>query len=108
MQKFAGPAFFYSLYFLRSSRVDHIATIVTCFRSKINEPISTFDNFYIMFDNNNGVSLFDECIERVQQLLNIMKMQPGCGLIKNEKDIAISSYFSQKRSKLDSLCLASR
>src|SRR5258705_8271681 len=79
----------------------NIAAFITGFGTKINDPISATNNIQIMFDNDDRVSLLDQCIERSKQFFYIMKVKTCCRFIKNEKDLigVGASSFSKKRCK---------
>src|SRR6187431_605728 len=85
---------------------NHIASFITSFRTKINDPIGTSNNIKIVFNNDDRMSLFYQCIERSKQFFYIMKMKTCCGFVKNEKDLSgVGSFsLSQKRCKLYTLC----
>src|SRR5688572_27178706 len=94
------------LFFFQSIRfasVNKIATSITRFRTQIDYPISTPDNISIMFDNDNGMALFDQRIERHQQFPDIMKMKTRGRFIKNEQDLIARPALAKERSQFYTL-----
>ena len=89
----------------RFSGKHHITAFITCLRTKINDPIGTANNIQVMLDNDDRMSLLDQCIKRSQQFFYIVKMKTCCWLIKNEKYLVgiDRSSFSKKRSQLYTL-----
>src|SRR5436190_5161115 len=76
------------LIFLKISRFPskhHIASFIAGLGTKINDPIGAANYIQVMFNNDDRMSLFDQCIKRCQQFFYIMKMKTRCWLIKNEK-----------------------
>ena len=70
---------------LRSSCKDKVSSCVTCFRSKIDDPICCTDDIHVMLDNNDSMSLCNEGIERLEELLHIIEMKTGSRFVEDEE-----------------------
>ena len=60
-----------------------------------------------MLDDENRVSAFDECVEGLQQTLDIMKMQTGGGLVEDE-ECGLLFLLSDVVGQFDTLVLTAR
>ena len=60
-------------------------TAISPLRPKIDNVISAFDNFHIVLDHDDGVSLIDQFVEGHKQPLDIVKVQACRGLIEDEE-----------------------
>ena len=70
-------------YFFRGTYRYDISAFVSAFRSEVDYIIGTFDNVHIMFDDDNAVSPSDECVEGIQQLVDVVEVQSGGWFVKN-------------------------
>ena len=60
-----------------------------------------------MLDDQNGIALFHQSIQAIQQKTDVMKMKTGGWLVQQIKCFS-SGFFSQFRGKFDSLGFSSR
>ena len=51
---------------------------------EVYQTVGILDDLKIVLNDQDRMTAFDELIKRVEQLLDIGKMQPGCWLIKDE------------------------
>jgi len=72
----AGVRLLYRCYLLRST-LPTIASTLPLLRAKVDDPIG-MRSHQIMFDDDNGVSQVCQPMQHVEQLLDVIKMQPSC------------------------------
>jgi hypothetical protein len=99
----AGLFFFQSI---GSSFIHQVAAIYAGLGPQVYHPVGAFDHIGIVFDNDDGMTLFDQGIEGGEQFFNIVKMQPGGRFVKDEKDLPCRSSFAKEGSELHPLRLA--
>ena len=63
--------------FFGSSFKYYISAVITPFWTNVDNMVGTFDNFNIMFDNNDRVSFQNQSIKSFQQSLYIVEMKSG-------------------------------
>ena len=63
-----------------------------------------------MLNDENGITLLNQRVERAQQFSDVVKVQAGTGLIKNEQNFILlkRSAFGEERSQFHALGLATR
>src|SRR5690606_21276742 len=88
----AASFFFFNIHWLACK--NQLSTFVTGFGPQLNQPVGTFYNICIMFNNNDGMPLFDQGVERSQQLFNIVKMKSRSGFIKYKKHLMMGLSLS--------------
>jgi hypothetical protein len=75
--------------------------------SKVNHPVSTFNDIQVVLNNKNGVSTVRKSVESGKQVMDVVKMKASRGLIKNEQNGLVSSLPGQEAGQLDALSLTS-
>ena len=61
-----------------------------------------------MLHHKNGMALADKGVEGFQELLDIVEMKAGCGLIEDEEDLVTGALaYGEEVRQLDSLALTS-
>ena len=83
--------------FFRSSRRYNATATGSSFGSEINNPICRFNDVKIVFDDDNCIALINQTIDDVEQLADVLKVQPGSRFIK-DVDRTPSGAFLQLRS----------
>src|SRR5208282_4275524 len=68
---------------------DDFAALIAAFGTKINEPIGAFDDVKIVFNDEKGAAGFEEFAESGEQLVDIVKVEAGGGLVQDVKNAAI-------------------
>jgi len=68
----------------RRPRRDHPASAAATLGPEVDQIVGVLNNLKIMLNNQDRMAAFDQLIKRVEQFLDIGKMQPGCRLIKDE------------------------
>src|SRR5579864_301670 len=87
----------------RNTRIYQVSAAVAGLGTQVDHPIGRPDNIGIVFDDQDGMSLFDEGVERSQEFADIVKMKPGGGFIEDEEDMPLRPAFAEKRSQFDAL-----
>src|SRR5262249_12654030 len=72
---------------------DNMAAAIAAFRPQIDDPIGSLNHIHIVLDDQYRTAGINQLAERGEQLAYIVKVQAGCGLIKN-----IECSFSGARS----------
>jgi len=70
--------------FLWRTTGNNVASARTPFRPEVNDVIGTLDDFHIVLDDDDRMALLDQLIERPEQPLDVMEVQPGSGLIEDK------------------------
>src|SRR5258708_28830458 len=63
--------------------VDNRAASITGVRANIDHVIGYFDDFRVMFDDDDGIALVAQLSEQFVQTMNVTRMQPDAWLVKN-------------------------
>ena len=64
------------------------ATTCARFRSQIDNPVGRFDHVEIMLDDDHGVPQFDQTVQHLQQLANVVEMEAGGGFVQDIESFA--------------------
>ena len=67
-------AFFNFDHLFRGADKDDITSIFSAFRAQIYDPVCRFYYLHIVLYDNGSVALVNQCIDRLQQLSDIMKV----------------------------------
>ena len=67
---------------------NNLATAITTFRPHVDDPVGCLDDFEIMLDHDNTVSLIDQLVQHFEKLLHIVEMQARSRLIEYIKRAA--------------------
>ena len=69
-------------HFLGSARDNHIAPSISTFRTKIDDPVCSLDEFKIMLDDDHCITRIDQTMKQLKQTVDINEMQPGGWLVQ--------------------------
>ena len=58
------------------------SSIFTTLRTKVDNPVGTFYDVKIVFDQNDGVAPIDECIENIEEFLHVVVVKANSGLVE--------------------------
>ena len=61
---------------------DQAAAVFSPLGAEIDEPVGIADDIQIVLDDDDGVAQVREAMQDVQQLLHVVEMQAGRGLVK--------------------------
>src|SRR3989339_194577 len=93
-------------HFLWRSDSHERTTFIPAFWTKINDPVSTFDQVQIVFDNHDGISLPHNSLNYLNQFFYILIMKP-CGRLIEEIQCFCGIPLCKFARKLDTLCFSS-
>src|SRR5271157_791989 len=82
-ERLAGVGFLDAGDLLGSPLRNDAPAALTAFGAEVNDPIRLFDDVEVVLDDQDGVTEFDEALEDVEQLANIIEMEAGGGFIEN-------------------------
>jgi len=51
-------------------------------RTQVDHPVGGLDDLEVVLDHHDGVALVAQAVQDVQQLLDVVEMQPGGGLVQ--------------------------
>lgn len=92
--------------FFRCTGHDKITALISSFRSQIDDIVGTLDDVHVVFDNHDGMSAADQCIESLEQFLDVVEMKSGSRLIEHENGW-LCLFDAQEISQLDTLVFTS-
>jgi hypothetical protein len=61
---------------------DDLSAADTGFWSEVDDPVGSFDDIEVMFDDDDGISLFDEAIEDAEEFEDIVEVESGGGFVE--------------------------
>ena len=64
----------YCGYFFRCPACNNFAAPIAAFRAQIDDPVSSFYDIQIMFNNDNAIARIYQLMQHLQQFCNIGKM----------------------------------
>jgi hypothetical protein len=67
------------------ANADNFAAVISCFRSKIDNPIGGLNYFQIVLDHNERVAGRDQPLKNLEQHRDIVEVQTGGRLVENEQ-----------------------
>ena len=69
--------------FFRRACGHNASSVFATFGSKVDDVVGGFDNVEIVFDDDNRVAQRDEPLQNVEQLMYVLKMKTGGGLVEH-------------------------
>ena len=87
---------------------DDLAALVATFGTQVDDPVRRLDDLHIMFNDNDARSIGNQRVERLQQFVHIVEMQPRGRLVEDEQGGAFHLSFDKEIGQLHALCLAAR
>ena len=99
-----GIAFLHFDKIFRAPFKYQVPAIFTGIRPQVNDPVGTFHYVRVVFNNKDGMATLDKRVKGLKQFLDIMEIQSGSRLIKDEKVVIIRISFSQESGELYTLC----
>src|SRR5690349_22506439 len=73
-------------HLLGSARGNNLAALVASLRAKVDKPVRGFDDFEIVFDDQQRSATFEQFAKRAEQLGDVVEVQSCRGLVENVKD----------------------
>src|SRR3569623_72119 len=62
---------------------ENLAAFLAAFGPEIDQPVGGFDHVEIVFDDADGVALVAQPVQHIEQLLDVVEMQTGGGLVED-------------------------
>ena len=73
--------------------IEEMAAFHAAGGTEIDEPVGGFDDFEVVFYDEDGVAVFYEGVEGVKEFSHIVEVE-ACGrLVKNEEDVFAGEVF---------------
>jgi hypothetical protein len=88
--------------------IHEVAPFLSPFRAQVDDPVGRFDDLHIVFHHQHAVAFFHQCVDGVEQFLDVVKMKSGSGLVEYKKDVSAGIVANQERCQFDTLGLAAR
>ena len=82
------------------SACDEVSSTVSTLRTQINNMVSTLNNLHVMFDDQNGMSAFNEGIECLEQSLDVMEVETRSWFVE-DKECGFLFLLSDEVGELD-------
>src|SRR5919109_343688 len=76
-QSLASVGLLVSRHLLGRALCDDPATLLAAFGTQIDDPVGIADDIKIVFDDDDGVTQIRQPMQNIEQLLDIIKVQPG-------------------------------
>jgi len=86
----------------RSPLGDDSAAMVAAFGTEIDNPVGHFDDFQVVFDDNNGVAHVRQFVQHPQQVLYVSEVQAGGGFVEDVEGMA-GGGFAEFGGEFDAL-----
>lgn len=87
---------------LRCALDNDFAAPLSAFGTEVDDEIGAFDHIEVVFDDDNGVTLFDQALEGPEEDRNIILMEPDGGFVEEVEDLFFF-LVDEMVSKLDPL-----
>src|SRR5262245_46751956 len=68
---------------LRRPCGDDLAAAVAAFGAEVDDPVGGLDHLEIVLDHHHGVAALNELVQHIEELGDVVEMQPGGGLVEN-------------------------
>src|SRR5205807_9392356 len=81
-ERLSGVGLLHARDLLGSALGDQAAAVFSPLGAEIDEPVGIADDIQIVLDDDDGVAQVREAMQDVQQLLHVVEMQAGRGLVK--------------------------
>src|SRR3712207_2556773 len=99
LSRIAGAA---SRYFFGSTCRHNVPSFVSSFGTQVDHVVGTLNHIHVMLDDYDAVSSANQCVERVEQLADVMKMQSRSRFVEDEERW-VCLLLTQVQGKFDAL-----
>ena len=106
-QELAGVRGFAGRDGLGRPRDDQLAAGFAAFGANVDHPVGGLDDVEVVFDHEDRVPRLHEAIEDLEELLNVVEVEPGRGLVE-DVERASCRALAQLAGELDALSLPAR
>ena len=102
-----------SFSFTRSSGVpsnSRCPPLSAAFGAEVDQPVGGLDDVHVVLDDEHRVALLDQRVQGREQLVDVVEVQAGAGLVEDEQDLVLlqRGAFGQEGGQLHALGLAAR
>ena len=59
-----------------------------------------------MFHDKYAVAFSHQCLDGIEEFLDIVKMEARCGFVEDKKDMTLAVFADQERGQFDALRFA--
>ena len=87
-KELAGKGGFCLDDFFRRAFGDDVSAFVATFGAEVDDPVGTFDDVHVMFDDHNGVACINEAVENVNEFFDVCEVEACGGFVKNVERFA--------------------
>ena len=94
-------------HLLRLACYDDMPSLIAALRAQVDDPVSRFDHLEVVLDHYDGVASIGQAVQDLQELADIVEVQPGGRLIQDIQGLAGPSFAEFPR-QLDPLRLTAR
>ena len=70
-------------HILGDTRRDDLTAPVATLGAQVDDPVSRLNHVHVVLDDHDRVAVITQPMQNAEQLLNIMEMQPGGGLVED-------------------------
>ena len=74
--------------------------------AKVEDPVCAFQDVEVVLDDHDRVPLLEQRVERLEELGDVVHVQPGCGLVKYKEGVALPVPPSEEGGEFDALRFA--
>ena len=71
--------------FLGGAGGDDLSAVLAGFGADVDDVVGGFDNFHVVFDDDKGVSGFDEAVEDAEEARDVVEVESGGGLVEKQE-----------------------
>ena len=90
---------------LRRAGGDHLAALVPALGAEVDDPVGALDHVEVVLDDDHRVALVDQPLEHLEQLVDVVEVQAGGGLVEDVERLA-GGDLAELGGELDALGLA--
>ena len=70
-------------HFLGRAAGDQFPPLMSPFRAQVDDVVGRFDHIEIVFDDDDGMTFFDQQVQALKQPIDVGKVKPGRRLVEN-------------------------
>ena len=90
---------------LRRADRNHLAALVPALGPQVDHPVRRLNDIEVVLDDDDGVAVVAEAVQNIEQLLDVVEMEPRGGLVQDvERPAGVA--FAELAAELDPLGLA--
>ena len=70
---------------LRGAADDEAAACFAALGAEVDDVVGTFDDFHIVFDDEDGMASVNEGVETFEQLFDVVEVEAGSRFVEDEE-----------------------